>query len=272
MAVLPPQYLDAVVALGLPPTSPGEQPFWIGTGFLYGKHVKNDDYRPFIVTNKHVIKGDDDIVVAMNMGSKPKVNLLIERRNDDGSERWIGHPNVDVDLAITSVNMKPIVDAGGSQDYFRSDKSILSIADAAATEVAEGDAVFVLGFPLGVVGSSMAAPIVRDGVIARCRDLFAGTESEYLIDANVFPGNSGGPVILKVEMGSFEGTQPNPKSLLLGVARAYLVFRGEAISAQVGRPKVIFEENSGLAPVIPVDRIDETIDALIAGETEQTKR
>ena len=36
-----------------------------------------------------------------------------------------------------------------------------------------------------------------------------------------------------------------------------------AVSEQTGRPKMIFEENSGLAEVVPIDMIRETMEVAI---------
>jgi hypothetical protein len=74
-----------------------------------------------------------------------------------------------------------------------------------------------------------------------------------LIDALVFPGNSGGPVITRPELTSIEGTKRQNNAYLLGVVRAYVPYQDVAISQQTGRPRIAFEENSGLAEVIPMD-------------------
>src|ERR1019366_8874960 len=57
-----------------------------------------------------------------------------------------------------------------------------------------------LGFPLQLVGGERNYVIVRHGTIARIGDMLAGTNKNFLVDTFIFPGNSGGPVILKPEM------------------------------------------------------------------------
>ena len=37
-----------------------------------------------------------------------------------------------------------------------------------------------------------------------------------------------------------------------------------AVSQQTHRPRIVFEENSGLAEVIPIDRVNETIETFRA--------
>jgi hypothetical protein len=75
----------------------------------------------------------------------------------------------------------------------------------------------------------------------------------------VFPGNSGGPVFLEPSLLAIDGTKANNRAYLLGVVRSYIPYTDIAISPQTGHARVTFEENSGLAEVIPVDRINEAI-------------
>jgi hypothetical protein len=83
-----------------------------------------------------------------------------------------------------------------------------------------------------------------------------------VVDALVFPGNSGGPVILKPELMSIEGTKSNNKSVIIGVIKSYIPYRDVAVSEQTGLPRIIFEDNSGLSIVEPIDHIIETINLI----------
>lgn len=60
-------------------------------------------------------------------------------------------------------------------------------------------------------------------------------------------------------MASVGGTPTINKAYLLGVVRDYIPYIDTAFSLQTKRPRVTFEENSGLADVIPADYIEETI-------------
>ena len=80
----------------------------------------------------------------------------------------------------------------------------------------------------------------------------------------IFPGNSGGPVINKPEVISIEGTSSVPSPYLIGIVSSYLTYTDTAVSKQTGQSRVVFEENSGLAVVIPADYILETIDLCFA--------
>lgn len=85
----------------------------------------------------------------------------------------------------------------------------------------------------------------------------------------MFPGNSGGPVVTKPEVVAIEGTKPVGASYLIGVVAGYVPYRDVAISAQTQKVRIIFEENSGLASVIPIDYVEEVIrEALSSSSAE----
>jgi hypothetical protein len=66
---------------------------------------------------------------------------------------------------------------------------------------------------------------------------------------------------LKPEALAIEGTKPQVAPYLIGIVQAYVPYQDVAVSLQTARPRVIFEENTGLAAVHPVDFIAETIAA-----------
>jgi hypothetical protein len=68
-------------------------------------------------------------------------------------------------------------------------------------------------------------------------------------------------------MNALQGTNPQNRVYLIGVVRAYLPYTDVALSQQTGQIRMVSQENSGLAEVLPVDYINETIAALHAAET-----
>ncbi len=80
-----------------------------------------------------------------------------------------------------------------------------------------------------------------------------------MVDATVFPGNSGGPVILCPAALAIQGTKPISKADLIGVVKSYVPYSDLAVSSQTRKPRIMFEENSGLAAVEGVDAILETV-------------
>jgi S1-C subfamily serine protease len=275
---VPPFYLDTVVVIGhnetIPAPSPGSpQVKWVpeASGFLYGdllsKQGEQGQYQLYLVTNKHVIldhlaSGVGPLFVSLNSQAPGTVkDFELPYRDEQGRPTWHAHPDAEVDLAVVRINAGFLKERGARYDFFRSDGPILTREKAKEIGLSEGDGVFVMGFPMGLVDGIQNYVVLRQGVIARVRDrLDSPLVKTFLIDAFVFPGSSGSPVVLKPESISIQGTKPGiNQAYLLGIVQGFVPYIDVAVSAQTKRPRVTFEENSGLAKVIPADYIQETI-------------
>jgi len=264
MALLPPEFLDTVVAIGI-----GDNPnsrHWIGTGFIFGNLMKKNmedgknSYHLWLITNKHVFEGQKEIYLKFNSLQNPDskdyyVSLLF----DNGRPRWVGHPSKSIDIAAIALNPKVLRDEDRLFFYFRSDQNLFSKDEMVAQKISEGDRIFVLGFPMGLVDKERQYVICRGGYIARIRDYLEDRTNDYLIDALVFPGNSGGPVILCPAPFSLKGTTSINRAVLIGIVKAYIPYRDVAVSPQTRAARILFQENSGLAAVESASSILETV-------------
>ena len=251
MSLLPKNISSRIVAVGV--EGPDTQIQFIATGFLYSQVMGKDEsghqlYANCFVTNRHVVDGQDELVVRLGDPKSSVYDLRVQ---------WTVHPDPEIDIAVAPF---PLDDPQGNQhevSSFNSDSGTSFCDDLQEMEFREGDEVYTLGFPLGLTGYSRNYPIVRQGVIARIQDWYDGQSDYFLIDASIFPGNSGGPVIAKPTMFSYGQTRAHPK--LIGVVSGYLTHADVALRDQMGRPILDSEENSGLAIVVPIDKVKETI-------------
>jgi hypothetical protein len=157
------------------------------------------------------------------------------------------------------VNFDYLKQQGIEPNLIASDQNAADPAKLAELEVTAGDGVFVLRFPMGLSGVQRNYVIVRQGAIARISELLDKVSPTFMLDALVFPGNSGGPVILRPEITSISGTKSQTNAYLIGVVIDYRPYIDTAVSQQTRRPRISFEENSGLADVLPVDVVNEAI-------------
>lgn len=268
MALLPPRFLNTVVALGYPSQDGKIQ--YSATGFLYGYPTGDTNeegsilYYIYLVTNRHVFQsafdGRGELRVRLNKPDGSGANIYpVSVRGHDDSPSWTVHPSADVDVAVVRLNVGKLQQDGVELSWFAADKQTFTLDQIKTVQIAEGDGVFVLGFPLGEAGTERNYTIVRQGIIARAQDWLSGATNTFLIDASIFPGNSGGPVLLKPELASVEGTKSNNRCMLIGMVSSYLPYREIAVSQQTGRQRMLFEENSGLGVVVPHDMIAETV-------------
>lgn len=265
MALLPPFFLDTVVAIGVG-DDPGKRK-WVGTGFILGKFLevtpdkKEKRYQLWLITNKHVLVDFKAVYIKFNSAQDPqskdyKVQLVAK----NGRPRWVGHPLDAVDVTAIFLNLGFLKAEGRRFAYFQSDSHTMNKEKMRAAGITEGDRVFVLGFPMGLVAAERQYVICRGGYVARVRDFLENRTSEFLVDVTVFPGNSGGPVILCPSALAIQGTNTIKNADLIGIVKAYVPYTDMAISQQTQRPRILFEENSGLAAVESVDSIIETVE------------
>jgi S1-C subfamily serine protease len=260
VALIPPFFLDTVVAVGITHT---DSTRWVGTGFLY-LHVESRTGntatgKSYLVTNKHVVEGFAAAKIRANpQADEPAREFELALVGPNSTSLWFGHPDPAVDVAVVPINYQILLDNEMQVNLFHSDAHASSRKQLVEQGAAEGDGCFILGFPMGMVGERRASVIIRSGTIARLRDTLAGAQ-DFLVDAQVFPGNSGGPVVSRPEVVSIQGTSAMQKVSLIGIVRSYVPYQDIAISNQTSRPRVIFEENTGLASVHPVDCIEEAI-------------
>ena len=125
--------------------------------------------------------------------------------------------------------------------------------------IIEGTGICLIGFLFDLIGEGHSYPIVRSGIIARIQDWLRGDENTFLIDAPAFPGNSGGPVIIRPDTTAIRDTIPITRALLIGMVSDSIRSRDMAVSVQTNEPRVILVENSGLSKVVPISTVKETL-------------
>ncbi|MFZ6034727.1 MAG: S1 family peptidase [Patescibacteria group bacterium] len=208
----------------------------VGTGFL----IKIEEIF-HLVTAKHVVENKyDDLCVFLNSKQFNKAVIKPLRLIYKDNLNWIRHPNPNIDIAILPFLL-------GSDDKVTFISS--ELISKSLTDTHELSDVFYLSYQPGINNfkkDGNVNPIIRKGIISRVNN-----DDTFFIDGTAFPGNSGSPVFLfptpiriednKVMIGGPMRIQ------LLGVMGAYISYQDIAISQQTKKPKIIFEENTGIS-------------------------
>ena len=191
MALIPPFYFNCVVALGKRESS--SEINWIGTGTLVGRLFKEtplsiNHYHIFIVTNRHVMENNSSLVVRFNpLNAYPAKDYDIPIIDKLGTPVWENHPNIEIDLAAICLDADFLRDEGMSYEYFHSDLHLMPLRQMAKQGMSEGDFIYVLGFPMGIMTPERQYVISRTGIIARLRDALERTNKDFMIDSMIFP-------------------------------------------------------------------------------------
>lgn len=262
MAIIPANYLDAVVAIGVNTVSGNR--LWIGTGFIVSrKEVDNPDLLTcYLITNKHVVNGQSNIFLRFNsLGDQLVKDYNICLQNEKGEQLYSVHPNTSSDVIALQITPQTLIDDKSIWGAFSLEENTLSLEEMQSTGIAEGDIIYALGFPMNLVGD-ISAPICRLGCISRVKEAYVlrkGTP-QFLVDAQAFPGNSGGPIVCIPESIWLDNLPHSTDARLIGILSGYISYKDSLVSQQTNQTVMIREENSGLTIVHPVDRIKEVVE------------
>ncbi len=259
MALLNTNFLKSLVAIGV---EKKRKFSCLATGFLVGFIAKDSkdpikkQYLVFLVTNRHVFEGRGSVDLRFNTKSgKSKIfkqGLFFANKES----RWLAHKNKNVDLAL--LNVSPAILEQNSVDYIFLPPEIFAFhRNFPKIGIETGDAVYVLGFPLGISGNVQNFACAKWGMISRADKEIIRETKAFLIDSAIFPGNSGGPVIYRPTTTRLDNTIAVGQPYLLGVVKGYLPYEEKLFTHQTTPPSVVSlsRENSGLSFVVPVDFI-----------------
>ncbi len=188
----------------------------IGTGVV----VATDPQTAYIVTAKHVFDDPQkqwhprELRLRFAWQERHSVydNLGVTLSLFDASQKQLWSAADGQDIAAIRLDLSKLDLEGGVQPH-----AVFTSDIASEGDMFEGANVVVLGFP-GIVGNEyLVRAITRAGIIA-----WLNPDDPYgrpfLIDANIYPGNSGGPVI-RVPTGTdkFGSFSIGGKPTLLGI-------------------------------------------------------
>lgn len=260
MSMIPKHYKNAVLAIGT--QLPNGRARWFASAFIVGKKVVSDTSRAniYLITNKHVVDGFDNILLRFNSKDGSGVKDMPCTLRVGKIECFSRHPSESVDIVACKLHGGN-VQSVANLSWFDIDDNALTLSQMQSSGVDEGCFVYAIGFPMGLVSDSIKSPIVRLGCISRIEDAFGGIgDSSYYVDAQTFPGNSGGPIVSRPELASVAGTNHNARANLIGILNSYVPYVDSLVSQQTGEIVMVHRENSGLTKVFPVDRIKEVVD------------
>lgn len=257
MALLNINFLKSLVAIGFE----NKKKFkCLASGFLVGFIAKNSKdptkktYWIFLVTNRHVFENKQYVDLRFNTKNG---RLKVFKQSlffPDNTPRWLAHRNKKVDLAL--LNVSPEVLEQNAVDYlFLEEEIFASYKNFIKYGIEIGDAVYVLGFPLGMSGNLQNFACAKWGIISRLDSEIVRERKSFLIDSAIFPGNSGGPVVYRPTITRIGNTSAVSQPYLLGVISGYLTYQEELYTHQTTPPSIVSlsRENSGLSFVVPMD-------------------
>lgn len=226
----------------------------VGTCFIMGKQVVingNKVYRYVLITAAHVLDGmpgDNGIIVLRSKEGDSFIRQEKELKiRDHGKNLYLKHATDDVAVMYISIPQNADIEIL-SENSLATDKIIEDY------DVHPGQEVLAIGFPYAFEGNSAGFPIIRSGRLSSYPLLPSKLVKTFIVDFNVFGGNSGGPVYLYDsdwhKRGSGGILPPVQLHMVMGLVSSQVLMNNSG------------KERLGLANVVTAVSIKETIDTL----------
>lgn len=200
----------------------------VGTAFLINAPTPDGRPRTVLVTAAHVLDGMPAAQARIGWrvetpdGGWRFAPQALRIREDDGDPLWTKHP--DRDIAVMAITAPPAfaeatIPLGWLANAYALD----------AWQVGPGDELMTLGYPHGYSANTAGFPILRTGRVASWPLTPIRAFPTFLLDFNVFPGNSGGPVFWTPSARKLPGTVTPEHPFIAGVLVQEMRVGGETV-------------------------------------------
>lgn len=170
-----------------------------GTGFfIYLNKPEGEDFKPILITNKHVIKDAEvgtltlTILKDGNIAGTEKIEIPFS----NFESFWVPHPDETIDLCMLNFKTVEMAMTKTGKEFFYLPLILEMIPDSdVAANFDTMEEVTMIGYPNGIWDSYNNKPIFRKGVTATDLRLDYDGRPEFLIDMAVFGGSSGSPIL-----------------------------------------------------------------------------
>ncbi len=233
------------------PDDTGSPFSFVGTGVII-----DVDGQHHVLTAKHNVIDpktgsfiDSDLLIGYNSKDGKIETQQIQNTKNDLKVEWMTHKSTSVDLAIMPF---------GFNSKYDDVKSIEKDFSAPTDKLEQMYDVFFTGFLPDVLNEQRADAVLRKGIVSRI-----DADKTILIEAYAYPGNSGSPVFVmptpsRDHVSIVVGTDELAFKFV-GIIGDYIPYRDMAISKRSGRPRVEFEDNTGLTKVWTMALVNEII-------------
>jgi hypothetical protein len=218
-----------------------------GSAFLVSDSSIANEYRLYLITNKHVLLSDTNLIlnvrVNMEVGDSERVELRyvsIPVCDSLGADLSCVRRHPIWDVCAVNVTSFMFTDSTAVQGRWIAKEFLVQSDSLSNWGVTAGDDVLILGYPDGIHDSTRRDPIVRKGTLATDPSLdfsfpkhlidnwrLPNSIPGFLVDGNVFPGSSGSLVFLRPDFEPFLSRtkpwiyEPVPIGILFGSLPIY---------------------------------------------------
>jgi hypothetical protein len=171
-----------------------------GTAFFHILASDGTSQVPALVTNKHVVS--DAVTGQFRITKASSEGRPLHRQHqiftlDNFENRWIPHPDPNIDLCILPIaTLLREANLASKDLYYAPLENSLIPSQKEFEDLLQMEEITMIGYPNGIWDQVNNMPIFRRGITATHPALDWNGKPEFLIDAACFPGSSGSPVFL----------------------------------------------------------------------------
>nr|WP_319396656.1 serine protease [uncultured Desulfobacter sp.] len=173
----------------------------VGTGFIVSIPVPGIEGKSylFLVSNKHVFI-DPGHQISLIFTKKrdgevdPSLGELSKISQFNFSKGYVEHPDSKIDLACVNLSSFGEPELNLYFRHYPHDQ----LGPDGPLPISVGQEVFFIGYPENRFDVVHNLPLLRKGCIASAPNIDFNGEKQFLIDAHVFQGSSGSPVLAAV--------------------------------------------------------------------------
>lgn len=226
-----------------------------GTGFLTKSPL--DPNKLVLTTTKHLVQGARELELQIPILDSNDViietcKLMVPLYKDTVIQYYT--PESDLDFSLVIIN----------KQLLRSSHDIVWFSSLSYSHYIEmknliaGQSVLFAGYPLDLTVNQNQALLRKDTIagIDTIKDII------YL-DADAFGGSSGSPVFVNYDSPVHFEFLEKHKEILVGVIAGYKPFVKKFRNIETGKIEMIQTENSGIAIVVPAEKIRIFADSLL---------
>jgi hypothetical protein len=216
---------------------------WTGTGFFIRVPIVNEADQLILVTNRHIVRhpklGVADTIEIITPAADPSdtTRPLLGRSAQATTlgAKFELHPNPNIDVAVARVDN--LAETGQWTRYVKAIPAERLYNEALVKRLDAIEQVTFMGYPKGLYDTINMLPVARQGWTATPISIDFAGQPKFLVDASVFEGSSGSPV-LALNSGSYQeraGAVQNgsPYAVLLGIIAETWAFP-ETGTVQIG--------------------------------------
>jgi hypothetical protein len=177
----------------------------VGTGFIISEKIDEQRQVLFVVTCRHVVDGFDKAALSFVAArdGKPDLGQRCEIVIGDLSKFVFFHADPKVDIAL--IPFVPVLQHFQKEKktpFFRSLDRTLMPSPEQTDELSAIQPILFVGYPAGIRDEKNLLPMARRGFTATPYSVDYNGLPLFVIDATVYPGSSGSPVLV-FDQGAF---------------------------------------------------------------------